>query len=47
MHKGRVLFSLFLIVVGAYAVYSASAWSFKAALFTLSIGIPLIVLAAA
>ena len=47
MHKGRVLFSLFLIFLGAYAVYSASAWSFKAALFPLSIGIPLIVLAAA
>ncbi|MBI4487588.1 MAG: hypothetical protein HY694_00760, partial [Deltaproteobacteria bacterium] len=47
MRKGRVFFSLFLIVVGAFAVHSALRWSFKAALFPLSVGIPLIVLAAA
>jgi hypothetical protein len=47
MRKGRILFCLFLIAVAAYAAYSASAWSFKAALFPLSVGIPLIILAAA
>jgi len=46
MRKGRFLFALFLIAVAAYAVYSASAWRFKAALFPLSVGIPLIILAA-
>jgi len=47
MRRGRILFSLFLIAVAAYAVYSASAWSFKAALFPLSVSIPLIALTAA
>ncbi len=46
MLKGRVLLSLFFIVVGAYAVHSALGWSFKAALFPLSVSIPLIILAA-
>jgi hypothetical protein len=44
MTKGRVLFSLFLIVVGAYAAYAAQGWTFKAALFPLSVSIPLIIL---
>jgi Kef-type K+ transport system membrane component KefB len=47
MRKGRILFGLFLIVVGAYAVHSALRWSFKTALFPLSVSIPLIVLVAA
>ena len=47
MRKGHVLFSLFLIAVAAYAVHSALRWTFKAALFPLSVSIPLIVLAAA
>jgi len=42
--KGRLLFSLFLIAVGAYAVLSAYRWTFKAALYPLSVGIPLIIL---
>lgn len=46
MRKGRILFSLFLIAVGAYAVYLAWGWTFKARLFPLSVSIPLIVLAA-
>lgn len=46
MRKGRILLSLFFIVVGAYAVHSALRWSFKAALFPLSVSIPLIILAA-
>ena len=47
MRKGRVLFGLFLIVVGAYAVHSALGWSFKTALFPLSVSILLIILTAA
>jgi hypothetical protein len=47
MCKGRILFSLFLIAVGAYAVYSAWGWTFKAGLFPLAVSIPLIVLTAA
>jgi len=46
MRRGRILFSLFLIAVAAYAVYSAWGWTFKARLFPLSVSIPLIVLAA-
>jgi len=47
MRKGRILFSLFLIAVAAYAVRSAWGWAFKASLFPLSVSIPLILLAAA
>ena len=46
MRKGRILFSLFLIAVAAYAVRSAWAWTFKAGLFPLAVSIPLIVLTA-
>jgi hypothetical protein len=38
-------FSLFLAIVAAYAVVSASSWPLKAALFPLVMGIPLLVLA--
>ena len=47
MRKGQVLFSLCLIAVAAYAIHSALPWTFKAALFPLSVSIPLIILAAA
>jgi hypothetical protein len=47
MRKGQVLFSVFLIAVGAYALYSALGWSFKAKLFPISVSVPLIALAAA
>ncbi len=47
MRKGRILFSLFLIALAAYAVRSAWGWTFKAGLFPLAVSIPLIVLAAA
>lgn len=47
MRKGRLLFSLFLIAVGASAAFSARDWTFKAALFPLTVSIPLCVLAAA
>ena len=46
MRKGRILFSLFLIAVAAYAVRSAWGWTFKAGLFPLAVSIPLIVLTA-
>jgi len=45
MHKGRVLFCIFLISVAVTAIYLALEWSFKAALFPLSVGIPLLILA--
>ena len=41
----RSLFSLLLMAVAAYAVYSARRWTFKASLFPLATGIPLFVLA--
>jgi len=46
MRKGRILFSLFLIAAGALAAYSARDWTFKAALFPLTVSIPLCLLAA-
>jgi len=45
MHKGRVLFCVFLIVVAVIAIYLALDWPFKAALFPLSVSIPLLLLA--
>ena len=46
MHKGRILFSVFLIAVAAGAIYMALDWPFKAKLFPLSVSIPLLILAA-
>jgi hypothetical protein len=45
MHKGRILFSVFLIVVAASAIYLSLDWPFKAKLFPLSVSIPLLLLA--
>ena len=45
--NGAVLFSASLAVVAAYAVYAASRWPPKAALFPLVMGIPLLVLTVA
>jgi hypothetical protein len=45
--SGAALFSLGLAVVGAFAVYTALRWPPKAALFPLTMGIPLLVLAVA
>jgi len=45
--SGRVLFSLALIAIAAYAIVSARHWPVKAALFPLVTGIPLLVLATA
>ena len=46
MPKGRVFFSCFLVAVGAVATYLARDWTFKAALFPLTVSIPLCLLAA-
>lgn len=46
MHRGRVIFSAFLVAVAASAAYLALDWPFKAALFPLSVSIPLLILAA-
>jgi len=46
MHKGRILFCVFLILVAATAIYLALDWPFNAALFPLSVSIPLLILAA-
>ena len=43
--RPRSLFSLVLMVVAAYAAFSARRWSFKAALFPLATSIPLFFLA--
>jgi hypothetical protein len=45
--SGAALFSLALAVIAAYAVYAALRWPPKAALFPLTMGIPLLVLAVA
>ena len=45
--NGAALFSLGLAVAAAYAVYTALRWPPKAALFPLTMGIPLLVLAVA
>jgi hypothetical protein len=42
--KGNLFFSLFLLVVAGYAVFSASHWSFKTGFFPLAVAIPLIIL---
>jgi len=42
---GNVFFSLFLIAVAGYVIYTASHWSFKAGFFPLAIAAPLMVLA--
>jgi Tripartite tricarboxylate transporter TctB family len=45
MHKGRIFFCVFLLAVAASAIYMALDWPFKAALFPLSVSIPLLILA--
>ncbi len=46
MPKGRILFCVFLMLVAATAIYLALDWPFNAALFPLSVGIPLLILSA-
>jgi len=45
MHRGRIVFCVFLMVVTASAIYLALDWPFKAKLFPLSVSIPLFILA--
>ena len=45
MHRGRIVFCVFLMVVTASAIYLALEWPFKAKLFPLSVSIPLFILA--
>src|SRR5262245_18562006 len=45
MHKGRICFCVFLIVVAVSAIWMAREWPFQAALFPLSVSIPLLILA--
>jgi hypothetical protein len=45
MHKGRVAFCVLLIVVAGAAIAMALEWPFQAALFPLSVSIPLLILA--
>ena len=45
--RARALFALFFAAVAAYAALSAIHWPFKAALFPLAMGIPLLLLALA
>jgi Tripartite tricarboxylate transporter TctB family len=42
--KGHVYFSAFLLLVSGYAIFAASAWSFKTGFFPLAIAIPLLLL---
>jgi hypothetical protein len=46
MRNGRILYCVFLLFVAGYAIYQASSWSFKTALFPLAVSIPLLVLLA-
>jgi hypothetical protein len=45
MQFKHIGFSVFLIVVAGYAIYSASYWSFKTGFFPLVVAIPLVILA--
>jgi hypothetical protein len=44
-NTGNICFSLFLMAVAGYAIYSASNWSFKTGFFPLAVAIPLMILA--
>jgi tripartite tricarboxylate transporter TctB family protein len=44
MRNGRILYCVFLLSVAGYAIYQASGWSFKTALFPLAVSIPLLAL---
>jgi hypothetical protein len=43
--RGHIVFSVFIILIGAYVIYSASHWSFKTGFFPLAIAIPMVILA--
>jgi hypothetical protein len=42
--NGRIAFTVWLILIASYVVYSASYWSFKTGFFPMAIAIPLIIL---
>jgi hypothetical protein len=44
--NGQIGFSLFLILISAYVIYSASYWSFKTGFFPLAVAIPLLIVSA-
>jgi Tripartite tricarboxylate transporter TctB family len=44
-NRGHIVFSVFIILIGAYVIYSASHWSFKTGFFPLAVAIPLVILA--
>ena len=44
MRNGRILFCVFIMAVAGYAIFKATGWSFKTALFPLAVSIPLLVL---
>jgi hypothetical protein len=43
--RGHIVFSVFLIAISGYVIYSASHWSFKTGFFPLATAIPLMILA--
>jgi hypothetical protein len=45
VRKGSVLFCVFLIAVAGFAILAALGWKFKAALFPMSVSVPLLILA--
>ena len=44
MRKGNLVFCIFLIAVSAYAIFTATGWSFKTKLFPLAVSFPLLTL---
>ena len=45
--SGHIGFSVFLILIAGYVIYSASLWSFKTGFFPIAIAIPLLILSVA
>jgi hypothetical protein len=45
MKTGNIFFSLFLLALAGYVIYTASHWSFKTGFFPLAIAVPLMFLA--
>ena len=45
MKTGNIFFSLFLLALAGYVIYTASHWSFKTGFFPLAIAVPLLLLA--
>lgn len=43
--RGHIVFSVFIVLIGAYVIFSASHWSFKTGFFPLAVAIPLVILA--